>query len=187
MLFLKVYLFAGLVLHKLIWEFLRTRGTVQKRDPMTFFLIAVKSLKMALLLGILIQVWLTDIWPISRDPFILRVIGTAIFTFGLSIAIAARIQLSGNWSNIETGKVLSNQSVVDCGVYNYIRHPIYTGDLLLLFGLELALNSWLLLGVLVLAPIVFIKALGEERMLLGTLNGYDSYYRRTKRFIPFVV
>ncbi|HEV8525468.1 MAG TPA: hypothetical protein VGQ71_13300, partial [Terriglobales bacterium] len=66
------------------------------------------------------------------------------------------------------------------------RHPIYVGDLLLLVGLELALNSWLVMAVLGLVPFVLRKAILEERILAERLPGYGEYIRRTKRFIPYV-
>jgi len=59
--------------------------------------------------------------------------------------------------------------------------------LLLLFGLELALNSWLVLGVFVLAAAVYRQVLKEERVLLEQLPGYADYCARTRRFIPFVL
>jgi len=68
-----------------------------------------------------------------------------------------------------------------------IRHPIYVGDLLLLIGLELALNSWLVLPAIILVPIVLAKAVQEERLLTQTLPGYEEYCRRTKRFVPFLL
>ena len=47
--------------------------------------------------------------------------------------------------------------------------------------------SWLVLGVLALAPVVANKAIGEEKMLAQKLPGYDVYVRKTKRFIPFLI
>ena len=73
------------------------------------------------------------------------------------------------------------------------RHVILLGSKLhlintvLLTGLELALNSWLVLGVVLLVPIVTRQAVQEEAMLRQTLEGYTDYCTRTKRFIPFVV
>lgn len=125
--------------------------------------------------------------PLSPEPFVIRAVGTVLFSIGLITAIAARIQLGDNWSNIETGQVLAGQQVVNRGIYGYVRHPIYTGDLLLLIGLELALNSWLVVLALALCPVVMLKAIQEERMLLRELAGYVDYHRRTKRFIPFVI
>ena len=188
MLVLQIYLFLGLVLHKVIWEVLRIRrGTTGQSASPQHGVTLVKLVKVAILLGILVQVWLPDVLPISMQPEIIRVIGTSLFSLGLLTAIAARIQLGDNWSNIETGQVLQDQGVVDKGLYGYVRHPIYTGDLLLLIGLELALNSWLVVGAVALCPIVMWKAIKEEQMLLRDLAGYVEYQQRTKRFIPFVV
>ncbi len=188
MLFLKIYLVAGLVIHKVIWEVLRKKADEKPVENQSMTLLAVKAVKISILLGIIVQTLLPfDVLPIMAEPFALRVVGTAIYTLGLLTAIAARFQLGDNWANIETGQVLEKQEVVARGIYGFIRHPIYTGDLLLLLGLELALNSWLVLGILLLAPVVMLKAMKEEQMLVKELSGYDAYCTRTKRFIPFVI
>jgi len=187
MLLLQIYLLSGLVLHKVIWEALKQKSIEKPRESQSLKLIAVKTIKIAILCAVIVQIFLPEILPIAENPLSLRVVGTAIYTVGLITAIAARFQLGDNWANIETGQVLQNQTVVARGVYAFIRHPIYTGDLLLLFGLELALNSWLVLGVFVLAPVVMLKAIKEEQMLVQELSGYDVYQARTKRFIPFVI
>ncbi len=188
MLYLKLYLLAGLILHKVIWEVLRKKADEKPKENQSFNLLAVKAVKVAILLGIIVQTLLPfDLFPIAGDSFYLRLTGTIIYSIGLLTAIAARFQLGDNWANIETGQVLQSQQVVARGIYGFIRHPIYTGDLLLLLGLELALNSWLVLGVLVLAPVVMLKAIKEEEMLVQELSGYDAYRARTKRFIPFVI
>lgn len=187
MLLLKIYLFSGLILHKVIWEILRQKADEKPLESQSIKLRLIKAVKIFILLGIIVQIWLPDILPIADDPAILRVTGTIIYTFGLLTAIAARFQLGENWANIETGQVLKRQQVVAEGVYGFIRHPIYTGDLLLLLGLELALNSWLVLGFLLLAPVVLRQAVKEEQMLVRNLPGYDVYCARTKRFIPFVI
>jgi protein-S-isoprenylcysteine O-methyltransferase Ste14 len=187
MLYLQIYLLFGLVFHKVVWEMLRKTSVEKPREPKSLQLIAVKTVKIGILLGVIVQIFLPEILPISSESFTLRTVGTVIYTIGLLTAIAARFQLGDNWANIETGQVLQSQTVVARGVYSVIRHPIYTGDLLLLLGLELALNSWLVLGVFILAPVVMLKAIKEEQMLARELNGYDDYRARTKRFIPFVI
>ena len=188
MLLLKLFLFFGLVLHKVIWEVLRTKAPSQTPSSASLTIVAVKLVKIAIFIGILVQIWLPDVLPIGNEgSFWIRAAGVLLFSLGLLTAISARVQLGDNWSNIESGQVLTNQSVVDRGIYAYVRHPIYTGDLLLLIGLELALNSWLVVLALLLCPIVMWKAIKEERMLLRELSGYIEYHRRTKRFIPFVI
>lgn len=185
---LKIYLFSGLIAHKVIWEVLRKKADEKPKESQSLSLLAVKAVKISILLGIIVQTILPfDILPITSEPYALRIIGISIYTIGLLTAIAARFQLGDNWANIETGQVLKSQEVVAKGIYGFIRHPIYSGDLLLLLGIQLALNSWLVLGILLLAPVVMLKAIKEEQMLIKELNGYETYCTRTKRFIPFVI
>ena len=181
---LRLYLLAGLVAHKALWEWMK-RGRPKTATPRLQTGV-VKAVKIAILLGIVVQTLLPEIFPIADDPRILRTVGAFVYTLGLAIAVVGRVQLGANWSDIETAEVLKKHSVVSQGIYRYIRHPIYVGDLILLIGLELALNSWLVLGALALIPVVLRQAVREERTLVATLPGYADYCARTKRFIPFV-
>ena len=184
------YLLAGLVAHKLIWATLERRESTASTDdrPATPLKVkAIKTVKIAILLGVAGQTVLPDIFPIMSDATSLRILGMVIYSLGWCVAVLGRIQLGGNWSNIETAAVLNEQRVVCRGLYRFIRHPIYVGDLLLLIGLELACNSWLVMGVLVLVPVVFAQAVREEKLMRDGLPGYPDYCRTTKRFVPFIV
>lgn len=185
---LRAYLLAGLLIHKAVWEILKRRSGRQQAAPAGMTLRLLKATKVAILGGLVVQTLLPmEIFPIREDPSALRVIGTSIYTVGLFVAILARLQLGKNWSDIETPRIEPGQMVVSQGLYRCIRHPVYVGDLMLLLGLELALNSWLVLGAIALIPIVSRRAIREEKLLAEQLPGYDAYMRRTKRFIPFVV
>lgn len=181
---------AGLIVHKALWESLKYRDASYKeikRERLSIRVKLIKIVKIAILLGVVAQTIALDILPIASSPFALRVAGALIYSSGLIIAMLGRIQLGMNWSDIETARMLRNQSVVSHGLYRYIRHPIYVGDLLLLAGLELSLNSWLALAVGLMAPVVLWLAVREEKMLSASLPGYKAYCAQTKRFIPFVV
>jgi len=190
-LILKFYLLAGLVFHKVLWETMKRRqGGAQPASPGNLPLVTqlVKFVKLLILAAIIAQTVLPmDILPVSADPLALRLTGVAVFSLGLLTAVAARIQLGSNWSDIEEGKIADRHAVVSSGIYRYIRHPIYTGDILLLLGLELCLNSWLVLGLALLVPVVAVQAIKEEKKLVDALPDYADYIRRTKRFIPFLV
>lgn len=183
------YLLAGLIAHKLLWEVLK-RKTGSKgatpSTPKTLRVQAVKTVKLAILLGLVVQVFLPDVLPITTDDTGVRTVGVIIYTLGWLAAVVSRLQLQANWTDIETPGVLESQSVVNRGLYRRIRHPIYVGDLLLLFGFELALNSWLVLGIVLLTPVVLRQAIQEEALLADRLPGYRDYCRTTKRFIPFL-
>ena len=147
----------------------------------------VKLAKIAVLLLLFVQTLFLDAFPISEDPLVLRLVGILLFLVGLATALVGRWQLGNNWVDLEDYQVVPQQVVVATGVYRYIRHPIYAGDLLLLTGLKLALNSWLVLSVSLLAFAVIRQSVAEEMLLSRALGGYDSYRQTTKRFIPFVV
>ena len=185
----RVAMLLGLAAHKGLWEILKRRDRAPRAvsGAVRPSIRLVKFGKMALLAFLVIQTLCLEILPIAREPGALRAVGASLFVVGLATAMSARVQLGRNWTDLEDARVLPEQSVVDGGMYRYIRHPIYAGDLLLLAGLELGLNSWLALGVVVLAAAVVRRALGEEILLAERLTGYRAYCRRTKRFIPFLV
>ncbi|HEX8032738.1 MAG TPA: isoprenylcysteine carboxylmethyltransferase family protein [Ktedonobacterales bacterium] len=85
--------------------------------------------------------------------------------------------------------VHSDQQIVQEGPYRYVRHPSYSGALLSLVGLGLALTNWLSLLVLLICALagLLYRVNVEERALCETLGQpYADYMRRTRRFIPFI-
>ena len=184
--FVNLYLLAGLLLHKIVWEVLKRKqgnGALISAPPPSLKLRIVKAAKILVLIAITIQTLAPPVLPINNAPRWLAWLGVLVFTAGLTLAISARIELGRNWSDIEVGAVRRDHHIVESGVYRHIRHPIYVGDLALLAGLELALNSWLVAGALLLIPVVLRKALAEEKTLVRSLPGYAEYCARTSPFI----
>ena len=187
---LRIFLFLGLVLHKVVWEVLKkpaSRTTVSAPRPASGLKSLVKLVKIGVLLFLVVQTLFLDVFPISRDPQNLRVAGLILYVAGLAIAILGRVELGRNWANLEDYQVLSGQALVQTGIYRFIRHPIYTGDILLILGLELALNSWLVLGVIFLIAFVVRQTLAEEQILTRAFPDYAAYRKQTKMFIPYLV
>jgi protein-S-isoprenylcysteine O-methyltransferase Ste14 len=79
-------------------------------------------------------------------------------------------------------------TVVRSGPYQYVRHPMYVGILILVSGMALALGSWLALAPATLIVVVFsVRITLEERLLRAELAGYDEYTREVRaRLIPGV-
>lgn len=174
---LRVYLLTGLVVHKVVWTALRGRAP---REPLR----PIKLLKIAALAGLVIQALAPELLPITAQPGAWQSAGVLVFTAGLLVAIAARVQLGKNWSDLESARILPGQSLIAGGLYRHVRHPIYLGDLLLVSGYELALNSWLVVLALPLAVFVWRKARREEALLEAGLPGYRDYLAQTGRFLP---
>lgn len=184
---LRLVLFAGLAVHKLVWEVMKRQESLPASErPRDSRLQALKAVKAAALGGLIAQTLARDVFPIQSQPKKQRGLGLALFGIGLLMAIAGRVHLGRNWANLEDYGVDAKQDLVTHGIYGYVRHPIYAGDLLLLTGLELALNSWLVLGVLVPLGVVLRQTQREEAVLTDSFPAYQSYRERTKRFIPFI-
>jgi protein-S-isoprenylcysteine O-methyltransferase Ste14 len=185
---LRLILFAGLLFHKLVWEVLKVNAPVATKPvSMSLPKRLVKYAKIGVLLFLIVQTLFLDVLPLTNEPSVLRAVGTSIFFLGLAIAVIGRAQLGKNWANVEDRQVMNGQQLVQHGIYKYIRHPIYTGDILLLIGLEVALNSWLVLGVIAVVIVVYRQATQEETILARAFANYAEYRRQTKRFIPFVI
>lgn len=87
-----------------------------------------------------------------------------------------------------TIEVAPGQKVISTGPYALVRHPMYTGGLVMFFGAPLALGSWWgLLAILPITLLIVWRLLDEETFLVENLPGY-THYRQTVRYrlVPFV-
>jgi protein-S-isoprenylcysteine O-methyltransferase Ste14 len=121
--------------------------------------------------------------PHSAGP---NLIGLGLTVAGLGVAIWARVTLGRNWSGSVTFK--ENHELVVRGPYAMVRHPIYTGMLLMFLGTALAVGT---LGGLVAVPLLFlsfwIKYRQEETLMIEHFGDqYRSYRVRVRALIPFL-
>ena len=135
---------------------------------------------------ILAQFWVSlATWPLFTST-IAKAIGTIFCGAGIAFAIWARVHLGKNWSGRPTMKV--DHELVTSGPYRFVRHPIYTGMIVALFGSGLVGGpSWFL--IFILASIVFLARIPvEERFMMELFPAqYPEYKKRTKALIPFVL
>ena len=81
-----------------------------------------------------------------------------------------------------------SSTIVQAGPYRLIRHPMYAGAMLILWGSIAGHASIANAGIgLVASLFVLGKIVREERLLRTSLPGYDQYARSTKALIPFVL
>lgn len=185
---LRLFLFSGLLFHKIIWEIWKRKYSSGVRTKTASLPKRIVKLgKACFLLFLFVQALFLDFLPIRNAPAIVMFSGIFLFSLGLLMSVVARIGLGRNWADVEDQQVMPHQTLVTVGIYHYVRHPIYAGDVLLVAGLELSLQSWLFLLGLPLALVVFRQARREERLLAEAFPEYAQYCRQTKRFIPFVV
>jgi protein-S-isoprenylcysteine O-methyltransferase Ste14 len=85
-------------------------------------------------------------------------------------------------------EIRAQQTVVAAGPYRVVRHPMYTGLLLALAAMPLALGSYCAeVFALPLGALFVVRILAEERFLCAGLPGYTEYKSATrKRLVPRV-
>ncbi|HEU4363166.1 MAG TPA: isoprenylcysteine carboxylmethyltransferase family protein, partial [Mycobacterium sp.] len=102
---------------------------------------------------------------------------------GLGVVVLVVIQ---NSYAATTVRVESGQKVVSTGLYGLVRHPMYTGNVIAMAGIPLALGSYW--GLVFVAPVLIVLALrirDEERMLREELDGYREYTQTVRyRLVP---
>lgn len=114
----------------------------------------------------------------------LQFLAISITAAGIGFAIWARAYLGGNWSSSVTVKV--GHQLIRTGPYRWVRHPIYSGLILGLFGTALAQRKIAGLVSVILFYIGFkIKSRIEERAMTTTFGvEYQEYTRSTGAIFP---
>jgi protein-S-isoprenylcysteine O-methyltransferase Ste14 len=116
-------------------------------------------------------------WPV--------IAGLVIIWLGLALRVWAVVVL-GRWF-VTTVEVNATQPVVSRGPYRWVRHPSYTGLLLIAAGYGVALSTWPGLAICLVLPVAAILRRiqveeGELTRVLG--DPYRDYRDHTKRLIP---
>jgi protein-S-isoprenylcysteine O-methyltransferase Ste14 len=117
-------------------------------------------------------------WPIF-------VLGIALMCAGIALRQWA-VTLLGRFFTVDI-RVHPDQTVVERGPYRRLRHPAYTGLIVTLAGIGLALGNWAALVVLIVVPTVglVIRIRVEERALLAGLGEpYRRFAATRARLIP---
>jgi protein-S-isoprenylcysteine O-methyltransferase Ste14 len=118
-------------------------------------------------------------------PAYLSILGDAFGVLGLLIYF---LVIRENRYAASTVEVVEGQAVVSTGPYAIVRHPMYTGAILVFVGAPLALGSWwgFLLTSLFIAWFAW-RLLNEEEFLRTNLQGYEGYMRKVRyRLAPHI-
>jgi protein-S-isoprenylcysteine O-methyltransferase Ste14 len=85
-------------------------------------------------------------------------------------------------------EVDKEQKVISTGPYAIVRHPMYSGVILMFLSTPIALGSfWALIPFLLFPILIAFRTLNEEKVLLKGLPGYPEYYQKVRyRIIPFI-
>jgi len=121
----------------------------------------------------------------SSVPAALCLLGDVLVAAGLAVVVLVAVQNSYASTTVQ---VEAGQQVVSTGLYGLIRHPMYTGNVIMLLGLPLALGSYWALILIVPGVIALAwRIRDEEKLLRDELPGYREYTTTVRhRLLPGV-
>lgn len=133
---------------------------------------------------------------IAKNLPVLRAYADNWWTLGLGIAVLLAGAGFRDWSILTLGRyfrrevtIEPGQKLVRRGPYRLLRHPSYTGLLLVFGGFGLALGSWVgaACALLILLVGLLPRIRVEERVLAQTFGpDYDDYANATRRLVPHI-
>lgn len=118
-----------------------------------------------------------------------------LFAVGISLLLLGSLLRRYCWRTLGeffTGDVRArpDQPVIRSGPYRLVRHPSYTGAMMMFIGIGLSLGNWISAALLTFSSVALYsyRVSVEERALLETIGEpYGAYMKESKRFIPYVV
>ncbi|MGD0571437.1 MAG: isoprenylcysteine carboxylmethyltransferase family protein [Sedimentisphaerales bacterium] len=126
----------------------------------------------------------TRLWP---DEWPLRLPGYTFTLAGLVTLIWSRLSLGTNWSATVTFR--EGHELIERGPYRFVRHPMYSGILLMVAGTAIVLgNTSGLISLFICFLGHWWKLSAEEALLMKHFpDTYQLYRSRTRALIPFIL
>ena len=125
-----------------------------------------------------------------------RLPGPASLPVAVGLAVMCLGTVLRYWSVLTLGRFFTvtvdigeGHRVVDTGPYAVLRHPSYTGMLVVYLGIGICLDSWLSVAATVVLPALAVlnRIRHEEAVLVRQLGvDYERYRGRTSRLVPGV-
>jgi protein-S-isoprenylcysteine O-methyltransferase Ste14 len=114
-------------------------------------------------------------------------IGMALFAIGFMVRIYSILTLK-QYFTYSVAKV-ENHKIISTGLYKFIRHPGYLGQLIIFLGISISISNWLSI-LLMMIPVslgYLYRIKVEEKFMTDQLgNDYRNYQEQTKKIIPMV-
>ncbi|HSW96489.1 MAG TPA: isoprenylcysteine carboxylmethyltransferase family protein [Candidatus Saccharimonadales bacterium] len=103
------------------------------------------------LLNVLVFVQLLglNILPFSQNASIAR-LGLGVCILAVTCSFLGRKTLGTNWTDSAESQIKKKHDLITTGIYKLIRHPIAIGYCLFIIGVELVVESWLVIPISVL-------------------------------------
>jgi protein-S-isoprenylcysteine O-methyltransferase Ste14 len=120
----------------------------------------------------------------------------APLAFGVGLAVYLAGFAMRRWSEMTLGRYFTfavmtspDQPVVTNGPYRFVRHPGYTGVVLVVLGAGVVSGNWLGLAgwtILVVLPLLYRIRVEETALVRALGDSYRCYAAHHKRLVPLV-
>ncbi|WP_215143523.1 methyltransferase family protein [Exiguobacterium qingdaonense] len=164
------------------WKFRNRKevsdGTIERKS---FYFVA------STMIGVFILSLASSVLIETKPPVIQRIIGLTFYIAGVSLRYWGIIHLRHQFTRHVV--VRPEDELVSSGPYRYLRHPLYTGLLLITLGFSLYLLHWgvALFGSMLTSLALLYRIRIEEGMLIRHFGqSYRSWSKSRKRLFPFI-
>lgn len=152
------------------------RGSVVALNVCFVLVLSIDSMLIFSNYGVLPPTWRWASW-----------LGISIFIIGIILRWTS-IYVLGQYF---TGRVQiqAEHKIVIRGPYRWIRHPSYTGGILIFIGIAIAINDWVAFIINLLFPLAayIYRIRVEEKALLDHFgDAYAEYKSKTWSLVPFI-
>jgi len=154
------------------------------RAPSERFAMVVSSLG----LGVVPLIWVFTGWPRQFDHAthpVLVVIGLVVFIVSLRLFRLTHKALGAMWSH--SLDLREHHKLITTGIYEKLRHPMYTAFWLWALAQPFLLANWLagFSGIVGFGTLYFLRVGQEEAMMEERFGQqYHDYCARTHRIVP---
>ena len=175
-------LMAGLVMMGRNPDLLRKRLNAKEKESEQNTVVALSGLLFIASFAVAGLNWRFQWWVLPNWT-----VWVAAGLFLLSYLLYAEV-LRENTYLSRTIEVQENQKVIDTGLYEIVRHPMYMASTVLFLAMPLVLASpisfFIMLGYL---PVIAKRIRNEEKVLEEGLEGYSEYKKKVKyRILPLI-
>lgn len=114
----------------------------------------------------------------------LMIVGSMLLLIGAIVNVRGRFDLGKNWAN--QIKVYADHTMIQTGMYRYVRHPLYASIIWMFIGASLIYANYaaLLANLCIFIPAMYYRAKQEEKLLAQEFQDYLMYQKHVGMFFP---
>ena len=167
-------------------KFIKLDVEIQKKSTIEMFFLLLNGVGMIVPIVYVFSSWLD--FANYTLPSWLGWVGVILFAFAIWLLWRSHHDLGRNWT--PTVAMRYEPELITCGVYRYIRHPMYSAHLIWAIAQIFILHNWIAgySFLIVQVPFCFIRIKNEEEMMIEQFGvTYKAYMEKTDRLIPKLI